>query len=89
MLEDCGIGKEFWGPAIQTSAFLVNRSPASAIGQRKTPYEVWEGNRPNVRGMRAFGAVVHVHIPKKRRKKMDAKSWKGIFVRYTPCGYRV
>lgn len=89
MLEDCGIGKEFWGPAIQTAAFLVNRSPASAIGQRKTPYEVWEGRRPNVRGLRAFGAAVHVHIPKERRRKLDAKSWKGIFVGYAPCGYRV
>lgn len=89
MLCDSGVGKELWGPAIQTAAYLVNRSPASALGNRKTPYEVWEGRKPNVRNLRAFGADVHVHIPKERRKKLDAKSWKGIFVGYAPCGYRV
>lgn len=75
MLSDSGIGKEFLGPAIQAAAYLVNRSPASTVGNRKTPDEVWEDRKPNVRNLRASGVDVQVHIPKERRKTDDAKSW--------------
>lgn len=36
MLFDSGISKTFWGEAIETAAFLTNRSPASAIDQKVT-----------------------------------------------------
>lgn len=36
-----------------------------------------------------FGSTVYVHVPKERRKKLDAKAWKGIFVGYSNNGYKV
>ena len=89
MISDSGIGKEFWAPAVQTAAYLVNRSPASALDNLTTPFEVWENRKPNVSNLRAFGSVVFVHVPKEQRRKLDTKSWKGVFIGYASCGYRV
>lgn len=89
MLSSSGIGKCFWGPAVQTAAYLTNRSPSSAIENGKTPFEIWERVKPDVHNLRVFGSPVHVHIPKECRKKLDAKSWKGPFVGYSSCGYRI
>lgn len=89
MLQDSGVSSELWGTAVQTAAFLANRSPASAIGEKKTPFEMWEGKKPNVEKLRVFGSKVFVHIPKELRKKLDGKSWKGVFVGYSNNGYRV
>lgn len=89
MLEDSGADKRLWGQAIQTAAFLANRSPASAIDTKKTPFEIWNGYKPNVKRIRVFGVDAYVHIPKEYRKKLDVKSWRGTFVGYTVNGYRI
>lgn len=89
MMFDSGISREFWGEAVQTAAFLANRSPASAIGQKLTPYELFEGRKPDVSKLRVFGSVAYCHIPKEKRRKLDEKSWKGVFVGYGTNGYRV
>lgn len=89
MLEDSEADRRFWGAAIQTAAYLTNRSPSRALDPKVTPFEIWEGRKPNVEKFRAFGVDVHVHIPKEHRQKLDAKSWKGVFVGYSPNGYRI
>lgn len=89
MVFDSGISREFWGEAVQTAAFLANRSPASAIGQKLTPYEMFEGRKPDVSKLRVFGSMAYCHIPKEKRRKLDEKSWKGVFVGYGTNGYRV
>lgn len=89
MLEDARIDKVFWVQAVQVAAYISNRCPTSAIVSGKTPFEIWEGRKPNVSRFRVFGSSVFVHVPKERRKKLDAKAWKGIFVGYSSNGYRV
>lgn len=89
MLTDSGVDKRFWGQAIQTAAFLSNRSPSNAIASNVTPFELWEGEKPNVSKLRAFGCPVYVHVPKESWKKLDAKAWKGVFLGYACNGYRV
>lgn len=89
MMFDCGISKRFWGQAVQTAAYLVNRSPSTAIQSGVTPFELWESKKPNISKLRTFGCSVFVHIPKEHRKKMDSKAWKGIFIGYGHNGYRV
>lgn len=39
--------------------------------------------------LRAFGVDVHVHILKEHRKKLDSKSWQGVFTGYSHNGYRI
>ncbi|KXJ83029.1 hypothetical protein RP20_CCG009471 [Aedes albopictus] len=89
MLEDAKIEKVFWVQAIETAAYIVNRCPTSANDSGKTPVELWNGRRPDVSRLRTFGCVAYVHVPKERRKKLDAKAWRGVFVGYAPNGYRV
>ena len=48
----------------------------------KTPYETWDGKRPSLAHLIAFGCDAFVHIPKERRKKLDNKSEKCIFIGY-------
>ena len=40
MLVSAGLSKYFWGEALATATYLVNRSPFSAI-EFKCPEEVW------------------------------------------------
>ena len=42
MLSGAGLGQEFWALAIDTTRYLKNRSPTSALVD-KIPYEVWSG----------------------------------------------
>ncbi|KAK8608943.1 hypothetical protein V6N13_025253 [Hibiscus sabdariffa] len=35
----------FWGHALETAAFTLNRVPSKSV--QKTPYEIWTGKRPN------------------------------------------
>lgn len=41
--------KRIWGHAIQTAAFLVNRSPLNALHSIVTPFELWDFQKPNVK----------------------------------------
>jgi transposase InsO family protein len=47
MLSDAELGQEFWAEAVDTTCYLVNRSPSSALDD-KTPHEVWIGNKPSL-----------------------------------------
>jgi hypothetical protein len=53
----------------------------SALGF-KTPEEMFTGNKPEVIHLKIFGCPVFIHIPKKKRNKLDTSGKKGIFVGY-------
>ena len=36
----------FWGYALETAAFTLNRVPSKAV--EKTQYEMWTGKRPSL-----------------------------------------
>jgi hypothetical protein len=37
----------FWGEAVVTAVYILNRLPTKALNGR-TPYEVWHGRKPVV-----------------------------------------
>ena len=47
---------------------------------KKTIYEAWDGKIPSLSHLKVFGCNSFVHIPKERRKKLDSKSKKSIFI---------
>src|ERR1700733_1595984 len=49
---------------------------------RAVQREAWYGKRPSIRHYRIWGCPAYVHIPKEKRKKLQNKAWKGVFVRY-------
>lgn len=75
-LEDC-----FWGEAVATAVYLLRLSPTKAISHR-TPYEVWFNRKPSVEHLRVFGCPAYALVPKQRRKKLDSKSKRCVFVGY-------
>eukprot|EP00253_Pinus_taeda_P018302 PITA_18302 len=81
MLSGAGLGQELWAEAVETTCYLVNKSPSSAL-EDKTPQEVWIGKKPSLSHLRVFGCDAYVHVPKEKRTKLDSKSKKCIFIGY-------
>lgn len=88
MLTDSKMPIDFWAEATCTAAHIKNRSKSTVHG--KTPYEVWNEKKPNIKYMRRFGCMAYVLDKEERRRKFDPKTIKGIFVGYaTNNTYRV
>ena len=45
-----------------------------------TPEEAWNGRKPSVNHFRIFGCIAYAHIPDQKRKKLDDKGEKYIFL---------
>jgi len=84
MLDDAGLSKKYWAFAVSMAVYLKNRTPTcSVVG--KTPYEAWNGSRkmPSLKHLRVFGCLAFVHLLKEKRKKLEYRATRGIFVGYS------
>lgn len=90
LLCQANLDSKLWAEAIYTAVYCKNRSPTIALN-KKTPIEVWTGDKPDLSHMRIFGCRAFVHIPKCQRKKWDNKAKEMIFVGYSveSKGYRL
>jgi transposase InsO family protein len=59
MMKAMSMPSWFWGEAMLTTVFILNRSPTQSI-EGWTPYEVWHGKKPLVDYFHTFGCVAHV-----------------------------
>ncbi len=70
----------FWGEAVVTAVYILNRSPTKALNG-KTPYEAWHGRKPVVSHLRVFGCLAFGkelgHIG-----NLDDRSTPGVFIGY-------
>ncbi|KAK8934097.1 hypothetical protein KSP39_PZI014574 [Platanthera zijinensis] len=83
MVKEKGLPKMFWAEGVQCAVYLLNRCPTKSV-KFMTPFQAWSGWKPSVKHLRIFGCVAHAHIPDQRRKKLDDRSEKCIFVGYAP-----
>eukprot|EP00253_Pinus_taeda_P009995 PITA_09995 len=60
-----GLGQEFWAEVMETTCYLVNRSPSSML-EDKTPQEIWTNNKPSLSHLKVFGCDAYVHAPKEK-----------------------
>ena len=89
LLADTKIHNRFWPEVIETAVYLKNRTLANTF-ERKTPYEIMRGEKPDIRNLKLYGSRVFVRVPEiKRRSKWDRKADLGILVGYENVGYRV
>lgn len=87
---DSHLSKEFWGEAVLSSVYLINRTETSAIPEKKTPAEIWYNCKPNLEKIKRFGCIAYNLIPKENRQsKLDSRSHKMIMVGYADNGYRL
>jgi len=81
ILQDSKLSTNFWGQAVLTVAHVHNRLPSHSRNNT-SPLEFWTGEVPKIGHLRIFGSVAWVHVPKEKRKKLDAKSVRCIMVGY-------
>lgn len=74
-----GVPKSFWPEAVNWSVHVLNRSLTFSV-QNMTPQEAWNGRRPSVDYFRIFGCVAYARIPEEKRRKLDDKEEKCIFL---------
>ncbi|XP_010470454.1 PREDICTED: uncharacterized protein LOC104750360 [Camelina sativa] len=72
---------KFWGEAVLTSAYLINRTPSSVLGGR-TPYEVLHGCKPVYDQLRVFGSACYTHRMSRDKDKFGERSRRCMFVGY-------
>jgi hypothetical protein len=81
MLKAKGLLGWFWGEAVTTAVYLLNRVPCKANGGR-TPFELWHRKTPTVQHLKVFGCIVYVKNTVPYLKKLDDRGRKMIFVGY-------
>ena len=87
MLSHAGLPDTFWGEAVCTAKSIRNVTAGQTKGGR-TPIEILTGKVPHVGNLRCFGCEIWSFVSK--RKKLDAKSRRGILLRSLPHrNYRV
>jgi hypothetical protein len=81
LLKQRGMPAVFWGEAVVTTVYILNRSPTKALNGR-TSYEAWHRHKPAVSHLRVFGCLAFGkelgHIG-----KLNDRSTPGVFIGYT------
>lgn len=80
MLHGKKVPLELWGEAVLCATHILNRSISSV--HNVTPFELWNGCKPDVSYFRVFGSPAFVHVPDESRRKLDPKAIEGILVGY-------
>ena len=78
MMSQVDLPSSFWGYALQTAAFTLNRVPSKAV--QKTPYEMWTGKMPSLSFLKIWG--YEAYVKRQVSNKLAPKSDKCIFVGY-------
>jgi hypothetical protein len=81
MIKQKGLPGWFWGKALVTVVYLLNRVPCKAVDGR-TPFEVWYKKKSTVHHLKTFGCIVYMRNTKPHLKKLDERGRKMIFVGY-------
>jgi hypothetical protein len=90
MIQSKGLSLKYWVKAINCANYIVNHTPTKAL-KNITPEEAWTKIKPDVSHFRVFGSIAWAHIPDEKRKALQPKSEKCIFVGYSEDvkGYRL
>jgi len=83
MLSESSLPKYFWADAVSTSCYVMNRVLIRSI-LKKTPYELFNGRKPNISHLKVFGCNCFVlNNGKENLGKFDEKADNGIFIGYS------
>ncbi|GKD95173.1 retrotransposon protein, putative, ty1-copia subclass [Tanacetum coccineum] len=87
LLIQSGLPNTLWAEATCTVAYLINRSPSTAI-EKKTPMEMWSGHPSDYRMLRIFSCVAYSHV---KQGKLEPRAVKCILLGYPEGmkGYRL
>ncbi|KAJ9561022.1 hypothetical protein OSB04_006182 [Centaurea solstitialis] len=80
MLNQSNRPTDLWGEALLTACYIHNRITSRVIPT--SPYELWEGRKPNLDHFKVWGCVAYYRTPDPKRSKLGARAIKSIFVGY-------
>jgi hypothetical protein len=83
MLKSMGVPGRFWGEAVTTAVFVLNRAPTRAL-EDKMSYEAWYGHKTAVHFLRTFGCVAHAKVAGGHLRKLDDRSTPMVLIGYEP-----
>ena len=80
LLYSSGLPPKYWSAALVHAVHLKNRLWHSALAC--TPFELWNGHKPDLSHLRVFGSLLTTRIPGDRPAKLDRHTYDGIFLGY-------
>ena len=83
MLHHKSLPKRLWAEALSTAVYVRNRVTSRSLPSDTTPFHLWFGKAPYLSHMRVFGAQCWYVVPKKKVKKLDARSREALMVGYS------
>ena len=81
MMAHANLPISFWGDALLAAAYILNRVPSQSVSS--TPYELWNGEKPNLEHLRPWGSAGFVHNTSQKYGKLGPRARKHIFIRYS------
>ena len=78
MMSQSDLPISFWGYALETATFLLNRVPLKAV--EKTPYEIWNRKTPSLSFLKIWGC--EAYVKSQILDKLAPKSDKCLFMGY-------
>ena len=78
MMSQSDLPISFWGYAIKTTTFLLNRVPSKAV--EKTPYEIWNKKISSLSFLKIWGC--EAYVKRQISDKLALKSDKCLFMWY-------
>jgi transposase InsO family protein len=90
LLKSMDVPSLFWGEAVKTAVYILNRSPTKSV-RGKTPFQAWFGKKLGVKHLRTFGCAAYAKRVGPRVSKLTDTAILGVFLRYEPGtkGYRI
>jgi hypothetical protein len=90
MIQSKGLSLKYWAESINCANYIVNRTPTKDF-KNITMEEAWTKTKLDLSHFRVFGNIAWAHILDEKRKALQPKSEKCIFVGYYEYvkGYRL
>ena len=80
MLVSSGLSSNMWGEAILSAYHIQNKVPHKKTG--KTPYELWEGRKPNLEYLKVWGCLAKVMLLELKKRKLGSRTCECVFIGY-------
>jgi hypothetical protein len=78
MMSLTDLSLSFWGYALETAAFTLNRAPSKSV--ETTPYELWFGAKPKLSFLKVWGC--EAYVKRLMPDKLEPKAEKCVFIGY-------
>jgi hypothetical protein len=90
LLKSMRVPARFWGEAVKTTVYLLNRAPTKSLNHQP-PFEAWFARKPGVKHLRTFGCKAYVKRFGLGISKLSDRSTLGVFLGYEPGtkGYQI